>query len=495
MSGNGNDQDDKLRKLQELQALMEQVAEHQQYNQIQWYKPTPKQFEFHKAGKPRDGYWGWRQRMLMAGNQLGKTLSAGMEVAMHLTGEYPDWWPGYRFTRPNHWWAAGVTGESTRDNPQRILLGRGRKWGTGTIPAATLAAKPLLARGIPDAVDSIQVVHKSGGISTLKFKSYDQGREKWQGETLDGIWWDEEPPEDIYDEGLTRLNRNKGLGLITFTPLMGMTEVVKRFLEPDPDDSGRAQRTLVHMTLDDATFYSEEDRANIENQYSPALRRARVQGLPLFGEGLIYPFNEDQIAVEPFPIPDHYRRICGLDQGMEHATALTWIAYDPDNDVVYVYDVWKQSNTSIDDRVGAWRDRGSWIPVAWPHDVGNRDAGVTGRPFADLYREKGMLMLARSARIDPETGGRQPREPIIARVYERMAKGRFKVFRNLRQWFSEQQRYHRKDGQVVDRDDDLMSATHYAVMELRHARPRYRAEHELPPRAVGVDYDPLNPIS
>ena len=220
-----------------------------------------------------------------------------------------------------------------------------------------------------------------------------------------------------------------------------------------------------------------------------------LQGLPLFGEGLIYPFNEDQIAVEPFPIPDHYRRICGLDQGMEHATALTWIAYDPDNDVVYVYDVWKQSNTSIDDRVGAWRDRGSWIPVAWPHDVGNRDAGVTGRPFADLYREKGMLMLARSARIDPETGGRQPREPIIARVYERMAKGRFKVFRNLRQWFSEQQRYHRKDGQVVDRDDDLMSATHYAVMELRHARPRYRAEHELPPRAVGVDYDPLNPIS
>jgi len=471
-------------KLRELHDLLEAVQHHQTTNQIEWYRPVPKQAEFHKLGGQ------FQQRMLMAGNQLGKTLSAGMEVAMHLTGLYPSWWQGHVFHRANHWWAAGVTSESTRDNPQRILLGRGRSFGTGTVPAHTLHTKPAMARGVPDAVDNVQVVHKTGGISTLKFKSYDQGREKWQGDTLDGIWWDEEPPEDIYDEGLTRLNRRRGLALITFTPLLGMTEVVRRFYEPDPQDKGRNQRALVHMTLEDATFYSDDEKESIQNQYSPAMQRARIKGLPMLGEGLIYPFSEEAITVEPFSIPEHYRRVCGLDHGLQHPAALAWLAYDPDTDIVYLYDTWKQSDTTISDRVQAWKQRGDWIPVAWPHDVGARDKGVTGRPFAEIYENYGMKMLTHSARMNPDTGGAQPREPIIEAVYTRMRTGRFKVFQSCRDWLSEQQRYHRKDGQVVDMDDDLISATHYALMELRNAVPYYSAR-VTQSVAQGVDHDPL----
>jgi len=181
------DQSDEA-KLRELHDLLEAVQHHQQTNQIEWYRPVPKQAEFHEAGAT------YQQRMLMAGNQLGKTLSAGMEVAMHLTGLYPSWWQGHVFRRPNHWWAAGVTSESTRDNPQRILLGRGRSFGTGTIPASSFYSKPSMARGVPDAVDTVQVIHRTGGVSTLKFKSYDQGREKWQGDTLDGIYPAALPP-------------------------------------------------------------------------------------------------------------------------------------------------------------------------------------------------------------------------------------------------------------------------------------------------------------
>jgi hypothetical protein len=40
----------------------------------------------------------------------------------------------------------------------------------------------------------------------------------------------------------------------------------------------------------------------------------------------------------------------------------------------------------------------------------------------------------------------------------------------------------------VRENDDLMSATHYAVMELRSARP-YRPE--VPRQDRAVDYDPL----
>jgi hypothetical protein len=57
-------------------------------NRLAYYKPYPKQAEFHNAGAKH------RERLLMAGNQLGKTLAGGFEVAMHATGRYPDWVAG-----------------------------------------------------------------------------------------------------------------------------------------------------------------------------------------------------------------------------------------------------------------------------------------------------------------------------------------------------------------------------------------------------------------
>src|SRR5271169_6843453 len=128
------------------------------------YRPYAKQAEFHAAGKD------YRQRLLMAANQVGKTLAAGFELAMHATGDYPDWWQGRRWDRPIVGWAAGVTGESTRDNPQRILLGRPGAIGTGAIPKRDLLDTSS-ARGLADAVDTIRVRHLSGGTSIIQLKS------------------------------------------------------------------------------------------------------------------------------------------------------------------------------------------------------------------------------------------------------------------------------------------------------------------------------------
>jgi phage terminase large subunit-like protein len=85
-------------------------------------------------------------------------------------------------------------------------------------------------QGVADSLDSAIVKHVSGGVSTIGFKSYDQGRQKWQSETLDFVWFDEEPPMDIYMEGLTRTNATGGMTFITFTPLLGMSDVVSMFL-------------------------------------------------------------------------------------------------------------------------------------------------------------------------------------------------------------------------------------------------------------------------
>jgi phage terminase large subunit-like protein len=201
-----------------------------EYNRLVSYRPYPKQMEFHAAGAQ------YPERLLMAGNQLGKTLAGAMEWAMHLTGRYPDWWKGRVFDAPVRMWASGVTAESTRDNPQRVLIGppqQREKWGTGTIPYDALKETTLGRFG--DSVDAVVVRWGGGGDvqqgeSVLAFKSYEKGRQKWQGETLDGVWFDEEPPLDIYSEGRTRCQARRGIVIVTFTPLLGMSDVVKLFL-------------------------------------------------------------------------------------------------------------------------------------------------------------------------------------------------------------------------------------------------------------------------
>lgn len=198
-----------------------------QENRLTEYRPYTKQREFHAAGLAN------RERLLMAGNQLGKTYCGAAETAFHLTGLYPDWWQGRRWDRAVRFWAGSKTGEVTRDGVQRYLVGEPKNedsWGTGMIPKANLESHSR-RQGIPNGLDSFVVRHASGGLSTLGFKSYDQGRQKWQGETLDGVWFDEEPPMDIYMEGLTRTNATNGFTMITFTPLLGMSDVVGLFLE------------------------------------------------------------------------------------------------------------------------------------------------------------------------------------------------------------------------------------------------------------------------
>jgi phage terminase large subunit-like protein len=194
------------------------------------FRPYTKQQEFFAAGAVH------RERLLMAANQVGKTVAGAAEVAFHTTGLYPDWWEGRRFDRPTNWWAASVTGDATRDNVQAKLVGPPAQvdaYGTGFIPRGRLLDWDK-ALGTPNLLDNIQVKHVGGGVSTIGFKAYSQERQKWQGPTLDGLWLDEEPPMGLYMEGLTRTNAvPDSVVFLTFTPLLGMSEVVRMFLGED----------------------------------------------------------------------------------------------------------------------------------------------------------------------------------------------------------------------------------------------------------------------
>jgi Terminase large subunit, T4likevirus-type, N-terminal len=120
------------------------------------------------------------ERAFMAANRVGKTVVGAYEVTVHLTGEYPPWWEGKQFNRPTDWWAASDTSETTRDIVQLELLGLPGDHRTGMIPHRhILSVAPR--RGVTDAVDLVRVRHVSGGTSTLGFKAFEQGREKFQG--------------------------------------------------------------------------------------------------------------------------------------------------------------------------------------------------------------------------------------------------------------------------------------------------------------------------
>lgn len=430
------------------------------------YAPYPKQRDFHRMGGDPTIY----ERLLMAGNQLGKTLAAAMETAMHLSGIYPDWWDGAKWDTGVSGWAGSNTAQGTRDSVQRLLLGKPGEWGTGTIPGDQILEIRRAAGSVPDCVDTVTVRHASGGISRLTFKSYDQGRERWQSETLDFVWLDEEPPYDIYFEAKTRTNAVQGILYLTFTPLMGMSRTVKRYLVEKVQGTG-----VVSMTIYDAEHYSPADRDRIIASYPEHEKKARAMGIPVLGSGAIYPVADEVLMVEPFAIPKYYRRICGMDFGYDHPTAAGWMAHDADSDVVYLYDAYRVSKETPVVHSAAIKARGAWIPVAWPHDGLAHDKGG-GKPLANQYRELGVNMLEDKAthevaNLDEEGSGGYGVEAGIINLLDRMQTGRFKVFRHLNDFFEEKNLYHRKEGVIVKEDDDLLDAVRTGLMMLRFAKP------------------------
>jgi phage terminase large subunit-like protein len=220
-----------LPPLSEIQAELRRRAR----NKIVSYYPDtgplrrelyPKHLQFFEAGRD------YRERLMLAANRVGKTEGVGgYELGLHLTGQYPAWWVGRVFSRPIKAWVAGDTNTTVRDIVQAKLMGPVGSFGTGLLPADSLE-RITRKQGLADALDTVGVRHASGGTSHFTFKSYDQKRESFQGTEQDVIWLDEEPPLDIYTECLLRTMTNNGMIMLTFTPLLGISDVVLQFL-PD----------------------------------------------------------------------------------------------------------------------------------------------------------------------------------------------------------------------------------------------------------------------
>lgn len=441
----------------ELLALLEEKERRTRTRKILSYYPDkgdlrrelyPKHTSFFEAGTK------YRERLMMAANRVGKTEGVGgYELALHLTGNYPSWWVGRRFEKPIKAWAAGDTGKTVREIIQDKLLGPLEDIGTGLIPK-DLIIETSRKTGIADAIDTIKVRHKSGGVSTVTLKSYDQRRLSFQGTEQDIIWLDEEPPLDIYTECLMRTMTNKGLIMLTFTPLSGMSETVLSFLPNGQiKENDKGSKFVVSATWDDVPHLSDEVKKELWNSIPPFQRDARSKGVPQLGSGAIYPVPESDILVNDFEIPEHWPKCYGLDVGWNR-TAAPFLAWDRQNDVVYIFAEHYRGQAEPSIHAEAIKAKGAWIPGSIDPASNGRNQH-DGQQLIETYREYGLNL--ENADNSVETG--------IYKVWQRLSTGRLKVFKSCQNWLAEYRLYRRDEsGRIVKSNDHIMDATRYAIM-------------------------------
>jgi phage terminase large subunit-like protein len=392
----------------------------------------------------------YRERAAMAGNRIGKTEGIGAyEVMLHLTGLYPDWWPGRRFDKGVNVLCGGDTGTTTRDIIVSKLLGPAAYRGSGMIPKQNIIKiKP--SAGIPDGVDYAQIKHVSGDVSIVQFRSYDQGREAWQGTERDVVWCDEEPPEAIYTEGLLRTATTKGMMMATFTPLRGLTDVALSFM---PQHGGSTSKYCIQIDWDDVPHLTKGDKEELLAAIPPYQRDARTRGIPALGSGVIYPVPESTFIVEPFEIPRTWPVAYGLDVGWNR-TAATWGAYDRASDVVYIYSEHYVAEAPPQIHADSIKARGVWIPGAIdPASAGSSQ--LDGRRLIDEYRSLGLDLSPADNAV--EAG--------IMAVYRRLSSGRLKIFRTCVNLVSEMRLYRRDEkGKIVKERDHAVDGLRYLIM-------------------------------
>lgn len=271
---------------EKLQELSVAIADDMRYNQLKYFRPFQHQREFFKTGAAD-------RRGILAANRIGKTVSTCYETAMHLTGIYPDWWDGYRFDKPITCMVAGEGWSQVALVLQNELLGTQdvkitENIGTGAIPRHCIITDTMRNDGANCI--GVEIKHKSGTNSYLLFANYTQEVRQLQGFKLNLAVFDEQPPDDFFSEIVTRTATTQGKVLCSFTPLKGLNGLVSKFWNRE------AGYEYIRVSWDDVPEYDPwgqpfllmETRRQLERDYLPHEREARIAGKPVMGKGAVF---------------------------------------------------------------------------------------------------------------------------------------------------------------------------------------------------------------
>ncbi|MBR2375934.1 MAG: terminase family protein [Clostridia bacterium] len=282
-------------------------------------KKHEKQLAFHKSGK--------RNRWVFGGNRSGKTECGAVECVYMARGIHP-----YRQNRRDvHGWVVSLSQQVQRDVAQKKILRYLRKdWIEDVVMLS--GRKDAPEHGI---IDFIRVKNALGGSSVIGFKSCDQGREKFQGTSLDFVWFDEEPPEDVYLECRMRVIDRQGDIFGTMTPLKGRTFVYNEiYLNRHADP----EVWYEFMEWADNPYLNPNEIAALESSMDERALQSRRYGKFLSdGSGLVYPeFDENVHVIEPFSIPTDWQDTVSIDPGLNNPLSAHWYCVDYDDNVYVV---------------------------------------------------------------------------------------------------------------------------------------------------------------
>lgn len=437
-----------------------------------------------------------RQVLFTAGNRCGKTIAGSYQTALHLTGDYPDWWQGRRFESATQVCCAGDTNESTRDIIQKELFGEvegvknGKRWvsGTGMIPLDRIE-EIFWKSGVQNMIDYALIRHADGGLSRVVLKTYAQGRKLFQGTAYHVVWFDEEPPADVYIEAITRTATTGGMAYLTFTPLQGVSDTIQLFLpEGHVTEYNDGVRAVVNMTWDDAPHLDEKTKEELVASFPPHLRDARTKGLPSLGSGAVFPISEENILVDDFPLPIYWPRAYGMDVGWNWNAAV-FGAWDTDTETMYIYSEIKMGHVEPETFAAAIKARaGDWMNGAIdPASQGSNQ--FDGRKLMDEYRGLGLKLTPANNAVEAQ----------LFAMYQAMLQGRFKVFRSCTSWLKEFRLYQRDDkGRIKKENDHGIDSSRYCfgtgalikTINPEAYRDKFGRNHR--PKNVITDFDVLD---
>lgn len=286
-----------------------------------------KQMLFHKSP--------FKNRWVFGGNRTGKTECGAVETVWLARGNHP-------FKQNKEYtdgWVVSLTSQVQRDvAQQKILHYLNRDWIVDVIMQS--GKKESMEYGI---IDKILVRNVSGKISTIGFKSVDQGREKFQGTSLDYVWFDEEPPEDIYMECKMRVIDKCGEIFGTMTPLKGLTWVYNEiYLNQRNDEDIWCE----HISWQDNPFLNENEVIKLKQQMSKQDLESRCDGKFVTANGLVYPnFDENYNVIEPFNVPCEWYDNISIDPGYTNPLSCHFYACDEDGNIYVIAEVYASHQT------------------------------------------------------------------------------------------------------------------------------------------------------
>lgn len=316
---------DKIDKLDEykykLFIVNEEISSRKENDFLSKYnsgeKVHLKQLAFHKCDK--------KNRWVFGGNRSGKTECGAVETVWLARGIHP-----FKENKPVSCWVVSLSKQVQRDVAQNKILHYLRKDWIKEIVMSS-GRGDWAENGI---IDFILVKNVFGGVSRIGFKSCDQGREKFQGTSLDFVWFDEEPSYEIYNECRMRVLDKKGMIFGTMTPLKGLTWVYNEIYR---NENNNEEVWYEEMEWADNPYLDKKEIEMMTKSLSADELESRRYGKFMQCGGMVYSeFDESIHVVEPFEIPKEWQDNISIDPGLNNPLSAHWYARDYDGNVYVI---------------------------------------------------------------------------------------------------------------------------------------------------------------